>query len=120
MPRRFKPPWSTEQIPDGYVVKDATGQALAYVYAREAWAVLPAERISQKSARLWQMPPRKSLRGDDTLLQALNVLRGGRHALHSAKLERPAFGCGGIGIGPCSRALRNPRNNGRARAHRQQ
>jgi hypothetical protein len=35
MPRRFKPPWVAERIPGGYVVKDATGQALAYVYARE-------------------------------------------------------------------------------------
>ena len=33
--RRFKPPWSTERIPGGYVVKDATGQSLAYVYSRE-------------------------------------------------------------------------------------
>ena len=98
-------------------MKDATGQALAYVYAREAWAVLPAERISPKISSL---VANATLRGGDTLLRALNVLRGGRHALHSAKLERPAFGGGGIGIGPCSRALRNPRNNGRARAHRQQ
>jgi hypothetical protein len=30
---RFKPPWSAERIVGGYVVKDATGQALAYVYA---------------------------------------------------------------------------------------
>jgi hypothetical protein len=35
MLRRFKPPWVAERIPGGYVVKDATGQALAYVYARE-------------------------------------------------------------------------------------
>ena len=33
--RRFKPPWTAERIPGGYVVKDATGQSLAYVYARE-------------------------------------------------------------------------------------
>ena len=33
MPRRFKPPWTTERIPGGYVVKDATGP-LAFVYAR--------------------------------------------------------------------------------------
>ena len=29
------PPWTVEQIPGGYKVKDANGQALAYVYARE-------------------------------------------------------------------------------------
>lgn len=38
MPRRFKPPWTAERIPGGYVVKDATGQALAYVYARDSAA----------------------------------------------------------------------------------
>jgi hypothetical protein len=35
MARRFPPPWTTEEIPGGYIVKDATGQSLAYVYARE-------------------------------------------------------------------------------------
>ena len=25
MARRFKPPWTAERIPGGYVVKDATG-----------------------------------------------------------------------------------------------
>jgi len=34
-PRRFPPPWTVEQIPGGYKVLDANGQALAYVYARE-------------------------------------------------------------------------------------
>ena len=29
------PPWTAQRIPGGYVVKDATGQSLAYVYARE-------------------------------------------------------------------------------------
>ena len=36
--RRFKPPWTAEQIAGGYVVKDAHGQALAYVYARDTKA----------------------------------------------------------------------------------
>ena len=35
MPRRFPPPWTVEKTPGGYKVKDANGQALAYVYARE-------------------------------------------------------------------------------------
>ena len=38
MPRRFPPPWAVERIPGGYVVKDAKGQSLAYVYARETKA----------------------------------------------------------------------------------
>ena len=39
MPRRFKPPWTAERIPGGYVVKDATGQSLAYA--------MPARRRQQ-------------------------------------------------------------------------
>ena len=33
--RRFPAPWTVEQIPGGYKVLDANGQALVYVYARE-------------------------------------------------------------------------------------
>jgi hypothetical protein len=29
--RRFPPPWRADPMPGGYVVRDATGQALAYV-----------------------------------------------------------------------------------------
>ena len=34
-PRRFPPPWSADKIPGGYVVRDANGQALAYIYSRD-------------------------------------------------------------------------------------
>jgi hypothetical protein len=33
--RRSPPPWRAEPIPGGYVVRDADGQALAYLYSRE-------------------------------------------------------------------------------------
>jgi hypothetical protein len=33
--RRFPPPWHTNPIPGGYVVRDANGQALAFVYSRD-------------------------------------------------------------------------------------
>ena len=36
--RRFPAPWQVEQIPGGYKVLDASGQALAYVYARDTKA----------------------------------------------------------------------------------
>jgi len=36
--RRFPPPWTVEEIPGGYKVKDANGQSLAYVYGRETGA----------------------------------------------------------------------------------
>jgi hypothetical protein len=44
-PRRFPSPWTSEQIPGGYVVKDATGQALAYVYAREKKAQADTAKV---------------------------------------------------------------------------
>jgi hypothetical protein len=30
--RRFPPPWTVEENEESYAVRDATGQALAYVY----------------------------------------------------------------------------------------
>jgi hypothetical protein len=45
MPRRFPPPWIAEQIPGGYVVKDAAGQSLAYVYARETKAKADTAKV---------------------------------------------------------------------------
>jgi hypothetical protein len=34
-PRRFPMPWHADPMPGGYVVRDANGQALAYLYSRE-------------------------------------------------------------------------------------
>ena len=34
IPRRLPAPWSVEKISGGYVLRDANGQALAYVYSR--------------------------------------------------------------------------------------
>ena len=59
--RRFPPPWTVEQIPGGYKVKDANGQSLAYVYGRETKAdadianvltMEEARRIASNIARL--------------------------------------------------------------------
>ena len=33
--RRFPPPWTIERLPGGFKVIDASGQSLAYFYARE-------------------------------------------------------------------------------------
>jgi len=43
--RRFPSPWTAERIPGGYVVKDATGQSLAYVYARETRAEADTAKV---------------------------------------------------------------------------
>ena len=45
MPRRFKPSWTAERMPGGYVVKDATGQVLAYVHARETKAQADTAKV---------------------------------------------------------------------------
>jgi hypothetical protein len=34
-PRRFPPPWTVEALDAAFVVKDASGQKLAYVYFEE-------------------------------------------------------------------------------------
>jgi K+/H+ antiporter YhaU regulatory subunit KhtT len=60
-PRRFPAPWSADRIPGGYVVRDANGQAIAYLYSRENEAEArqaktltadEARRIARSIARL--------------------------------------------------------------------
>jgi hypothetical protein len=36
--RRFPPPWTVHPIPGGLVVRDASGQSLAYIYSRDSEA----------------------------------------------------------------------------------
>jgi hypothetical protein len=33
--RRFPAPWHADPMPGGYVVRDANGQAIAYLYSRD-------------------------------------------------------------------------------------
>jgi len=44
-PRRFPAPWTVKQIPGGYKVLDANGQALVYVYARETQQQVEAANV---------------------------------------------------------------------------
>jgi hypothetical protein len=37
-PRRFPAPWYADTIPGGFAVRDANGQALAYIYGRASEA----------------------------------------------------------------------------------
>ena len=41
-PRRFPPPWTSEETEACFIVKDSTGRALAYVYYEEE----PGRRVS--------------------------------------------------------------------------
>jgi hypothetical protein len=50
--RRFPPPWSADKIPGGYVVRDANGQSLVYVYSRDNEAeALQAKVLTKDEAR---------------------------------------------------------------------
>ena len=44
-PRRFAPPWQVEKPPEGFKMLDASGQALAYVYARETKAAADIAKV---------------------------------------------------------------------------
>jgi len=58
--RRFPPPWTVEQIPGGYKVKDASGQSLTYVYGRETGAdtayVLTMDEVRRIAANIAKLP----------------------------------------------------------------
>jgi hypothetical protein len=51
MSRRF-PPWHADTIPGGYVVRDANGQALVYIYSRDNESdALQAKVLTKNEAR---------------------------------------------------------------------
>jgi hypothetical protein len=50
--RRFPAPWRADKIPGGYVIRDANGQALAFIYSRESEAeALQAKVLTKDEAR---------------------------------------------------------------------
>ena len=51
MTRRFPAPWTVEQTPGGFKVLDASGQALAYVYARDNDSDAQAKVLTTDEAR---------------------------------------------------------------------
>jgi endonuclease YncB( thermonuclease family) len=53
--RRFPPPWSVEEEPACFVVRDHNGQALAYVYfEEEPGRRLAAKLLSKGEAWRWR------------------------------------------------------------------
>jgi hypothetical protein len=59
-PHRFPAPWTADKIPGGYVVRDGSGQALAYVYCRanEAEAMQAKVLTEHEARRVAVRPPR--------------------------------------------------------------
>jgi hypothetical protein len=61
--RRFPPPWYADKIPGGYVVRDANGQALVYVYSRDNDAealqarVLTKDEARRIAVKTWHASP---------------------------------------------------------------
>jgi hypothetical protein len=50
--RRFPAPWRPDRIPGGYVVRDATGHIVAWVYARASTAeAMQAKVLTLDEAR---------------------------------------------------------------------
>jgi hypothetical protein len=50
--RRFPAPWRADKIAGGYVVRDANGQALAYLYSRDdRTEALQAKMLTKDEAR---------------------------------------------------------------------
>ena len=52
MKRRFPPPWTAELTPNCFIVRDANGQALSYIYYEsEAGRRSAAKLLSEDEAR---------------------------------------------------------------------
>ena len=52
MPRRFPPPWSIEERQQSFIVTDANGQTLAYLYFEdEPQRQMSMKRLSRDEAR---------------------------------------------------------------------
>jgi hypothetical protein len=50
--RRFPPPWTVEELEENFVIKDATGQALAYIYFEDQSVRQSSlKRLSRDEAR---------------------------------------------------------------------
>jgi hypothetical protein len=51
-PRCFPPPWYVDKMPGGYVVRDANGQSIAFVYGRATLAeAMQAKVLTTDEAR---------------------------------------------------------------------
>jgi hypothetical protein len=77
--RRFPPPWSVEEFDACFVVKDSSGQKLAYVYFEdEPGRRLAAKLLSKDEARCferWMMPSSGRCTAISWLIKKIEVPR---------------------------------------------
>ena len=109
--RRFPPPWSVEETEACFIVRDANGQALAYVYfeeepgRRSAAKLLTRDEARRIAANIAKLPELNA----QALSEHPAVCRG--RALTGVRLARTqgtaAFGFGGNAasvVVPCRRS----------------
>ena len=97
MPRRFPPPWTIEENNNAcFIVRDKSGQALAYVYfedepgRRTAASLLTrdeARRIAANSKRL--KSARRAIAAKAGIRQAFSASMGESHEHKTAAVTQP-------------------------------
>ncbi|MGA8694614.1 MAG: hypothetical protein WB689_12380 [Xanthobacteraceae bacterium] len=76
--RRFPPPWSVEETSACFVLRDANGEVLAYVYCEEAAAKLltkdEARRIAVNIAKLPSLASRVQVHNDQLAREQIHIV----------------------------------------------
>jgi hypothetical protein len=54
-PRRFPPPWSVEETDACFIVRDANGQALAYVYFEDGSHLYSWQSLTVRAPLAWRL-----------------------------------------------------------------
>jgi hypothetical protein len=80
-PRRFPAPWRAEPMPGGYIVRDANGQAIAYLYSRENEAEARQAKVLMNDVARW------------IAARPLTRNRGDRHAPHNIRRAQSIVCC---------------------------